>query len=55
MLRSRSGRRRSGLSAGVGPPRVRWLPPPVPVWRAVEVELLGAEPGGAGVGVDAGR
>ena len=32
MLRSRSGRRSSGLSAGVGPPRVRWLPPPVPVW-----------------------
>src|SRR5574341_1257314 len=22
-----------GLSAGVGPPSVTWLPPPVPVWR----------------------
>ncbi len=33
MLRSRSGRRRNGLSAGTGPPSTMWLPPPVPVWR----------------------
>ena len=32
-LRSRSGRRRNGLSAGVAPPITIWLPPPVPVWR----------------------
>ena len=32
-LRSRSGRRSIGLSAGVAPPMVTWLPPPVPVWR----------------------
>ena len=29
----RPGRRRKGLSTGVGPPRTKWLPPPVPVWR----------------------
>ena len=32
-LRSRSGRRRNGESAGVAPPSTKWLPPPVPVWR----------------------
>ena len=52
MLRSRSGRRSSGLSAGVAPPSVTWLPPPVPVWRAVERELLGAEPGQPGLVVE---
>ncbi len=31
MLRSTSGRRRNGLSAGLGPPRTTWFPPPVPV------------------------
>ena len=42
--RSRSGRRSSGESIGCDPPRVMWLPPPVPVCSAVEVELLGREP-----------
>ena len=32
-LLSKSGRRRNGLSEGVGPPSTMWLPPPVPVWR----------------------
>ena len=33
LLRSRSGRRRNGESAGVAPPSTTWLPPPVPTWR----------------------
>ena len=37
------GPAQDGLSAGVGPPMVTWLPPPVPGVAAVEHELLGAE------------
>ena len=33
-------------------PSVTWLPPPVPVWRAVEHELLGAQPRRARVVVE---
>src|ERR1700686_1652063 len=32
MLRSRSGRRRKGLSNTVAPPITIWLPPPVAIW-----------------------
>ena len=32
MLRSRSGRRRKGLSSTVAPPITIWLPPPVARW-----------------------
>ncbi len=32
MLRSRSGRRRKGLSSTVAPPITMWLPPPVAIW-----------------------
>src|ERR1700674_4583720 len=32
MLRSRSGRRRNGLSNTVAPPITIWLPPPVAIW-----------------------
>ena len=42
-LCSRSGRRRSGLSAGVAPPSVTWLPPPVPVWRPSSMNFSVAE------------
>jgi hypothetical protein len=32
------------LSAGVAPPSVTWLPPPVPVWRPSSMNFSVAQP-----------
>jgi len=42
-LRSRSGRRRKGLSDGVAPRSTKWLPPPVPVCRPSSMNFFRAE------------
>ena len=44
MLRSRSGRRRKGLSSTVAPPITIWLPPPVAMMAAVIGEFFGGQP-----------